>query len=352
MTAGVPRFQELLNATKKPRIVNHQIYFTQGNKTIENIRDTVGHDIVGLSFKELAIHTQVNLNKQAEPWYEPYKILYTDSWTEYKHCISFKINKAKLFEFKLTMSDIADYIHSQYDDLCCVFSPPQFCQFDIWVDTENIELPLDRILYIDSNNAIEIYLEECVQPALEDLNLCGIQGINEVFYTQESDTKEWFIETNGINSRSIATQYINYKNLLALDNVDYTRTISNNVWDIYEVLGIEAARTFLIQEFMTIMDGINTCHATLLVDRMTHGGSISSITRYTMKKDESGPFGKASFEETMDNFLNAATRGEIEPTEGVSASIICGKKAPMGTGILDLALNLTALPPPLEEEED
>ena len=29
MTAGVPRFQELLNATKKPNIVNHKIYFTQ-----------------------------------------------------------------------------------------------------------------------------------------------------------------------------------------------------------------------------------------------------------------------------------------------------------------------------------
>ena len=351
MTAGVPRFQELLNATKKPRIVNHQIYFNNGNNTIEDIRETVGHNIVGLSFKELALETHVNLNKTPEPWYESYKILYTDAWTEYKNCITFKLNKAKLFEFKLSMADIAEYIHSQYDDLCCVFSPPQFCQFDIWVDTENIELPVDRILYIDSENAIEIYIEECVQPALEELILCGIQGIHEIFYTEDPKIKEWFLETNGINSRMINTQYINYKTLLALKQVDYTRTISNNVWDIYEVLGVEAARTFLIQEFMSIMEGINSCHATLLVDRMTHGGSVASITRYTMKKDESGPFGKASFEETMDNFLNAAARGEIEPTQGVSASIICGKKAGVGTGIMDLEVDLDALPPPLEEEE-
>ena len=117
---------------------------------------------------------------------------------------------------------------------------------------------------------------------------------------------EWFIDTNGINSRTINSQYINYKKLLACSIVDYTRTISNNVWDIYDVLGIEAVRTFLIEEFMSIMEGINMCHAELLVDRMTHGGTISSITRYTMKKDESGPFGRASFEETMENFLNAA----------------------------------------------
>ena len=84
----------------------------------------------------------------------------------------------------------------------------------------------------------------------------------------------------------------------------------------------------------------------LLVDRMTHGGSISSITRYTMKKDESGPFGRASFEETMDNFLNAAAQGEIEPTKGVSASIICGKRASIGTGMIDLCIDLKRLPKP------
>ena len=96
-------------------------------------------------------------------------------------------------------------------------------------------------------------------------------------------------------------------------------------------------------EFMNIMEGINVCHAVLLVERMTFAGSISSITRYTMKKDENGPFGKASFEETMDNFLNAAAKGEIEPTESVSASIVCGKRACIGTGLSNLKINLDLL---------
>ena len=163
------------------------------------------------------------------------------------------------------------------------------------------------------------------------------------------ENNEWLIETNGINSRTISTQYNNYKKLLAIDIIDATRTISNNVWDIYEVLGIEAAREFLIQEFMSIMEGINSCHACLLVDRMTFNGNIASITRYTMKKDDSGPFGKASFEETMDNFLNAAVKGEVEPTEGVSASIICGKRANIGTGLIDVKLDLSLLPSCMEE---
>ena len=100
----------------------------------------------------------------------------------------------------------------------------------------------------------------------------------------------------------------------------------------------------LIEEFMSIMEGINTCHAMILVDRMTHNGTISSITRYTMKKEESGPMGKASFEETMDNFLNAAAEGDKEPTEGVSASIICGKRASIGTGMIKMSIDIEKLP--------
>ena len=342
MTSGVPRFQELINATKKPRIVNHKIYFNRGNDSIEELRKTVGHDVVGLSFKDIALSIDICLNKEDESWYELYKMLYSDEFSKHSNCVSIKLDMDKLFNYRLGMEDIAQYIEAEYDDLHCVFSSPSVGQFDIFVDVDSMELPEERICFVDSDNAVEIYLEECVQPALESMNVCGIQGITEIFYSQ--DKADWFCETNGVNSRGISTQYINFKNLLALPQVDSDKTVSNNVWDIYEVLGIEAAREFLIDEFMDIMDGINQCHACLLVDRMTHCGSISSITRYTMKKDESGPFGRASFEETMDNFLNAAAQGEIEPTKGVSASIICGKRASIGTGMIDLCIDLERLP--------
>lgn len=342
MTQGVPRFQELINATKKPRIVNNKIYFTGSTKTIEKARTNAGSSIVGISFMDISNSIDVKLNKLAEKWYEPYKLLYNDKFGNYSHCISIKLNKQKLFDFNIELKYISDLIHSHYDDLFCVFSPTTEAQFDIFVDTSNIELPEERISFINESNIEEIYLEECVQPIIEKINLCGIEGITEIFFTEENN--EWIVETNGINSRTITSQYVNFKNLLALDNVDETKTISNNVWDIYEVLGIEAAREFLIQEFMSIMEGINPCHASLLVDRMTYGGNIASITRYTMKKDESGPFGKASFEETMDNFMNAASKGEIEPTEGVSASIICGKRAKIGTGMCNVNLDISKLP--------
>ena len=341
MTSGVPRFQELINATKKPKIVNHKIFMKNKVKNLEELREVVGHNIVGITLKEITTEIDVCVEKKEEDWYKMFKLVYGNKSEDYESCLKIKFNIDKLYRYKITLNDIADRIEKKYEDLCCVFSPLHLAQIDVYIKTEEIDLD-ENILFINQENKIQIYIEECVKETLEKLNLFGIKGIGEIFFIENDN--EWIVETNGINSRTISSQYKNFKNLLALDIVDELKTISNNVWDIYEVLGVEAARQFLIDEFMSIMEGINSCHASLLVDRMTYGGSISSITRYTMKKEDIGPFGKASFEETMDNFINAASRGEIEPTKGVSASIICGKRARVGTGMCGLQIDLNRIP--------
>ena len=340
MTVGVPRFQELINATKKPKNINHKIYFKDRMNSLKEIRSVAENKIVGINLSMISLSCDICCNKETEPWYNVCEILYGYSRGNLRDCISYKMDMTKLFEYKLSLNKVASVINSQYDDLICIFSPPQFGQIDIYVNTESIKLPEDRIAFLNKSNAVNIYLEECICPLLESINICGVEGITEIFYGQENG--EWIVESNGINSRSITPQYINFKYLMKIPEIDTIRTISNNVWDIYEVLGVEAAREFLIDEFMVIM-GINSSHVELLVDRMTYNGSIASITRYTMKNTDSGPFGKASFEETMDNFLNAAAQGEIEPTSGVSAAIICGKRSRIGTGMIDLMVNLDML---------
>lgn len=340
MTTGVPRFQELINATKNPRMVNHKIYFNEGRDSIENLRNVIGHTITGLSLKDISTSITVGYNKEPEEWYELYKLFYDDEFTRFNNCIIVKLNMNKLFENKLTLEKIASVIRTEFSDLYCVFSPCQIGEIHIFVDTSDITLPEDRVMFINRENAIEIYLEECVITTLSEIHICGIQSIEEIFYSQDDKTKEWFIETNAIPNKNKLNAY---KKLLSLDNIDFTRTMSNNIWDIYEVLGIEAVKEFLIEEFTNIMEGINTCHTKLLVDRMLHGGCIASITRYTLKKDECGPMGKASFEESLDNFLNAGASGIIEPTEGVSSAIICGKRANIGTGMVELKADFNKL---------
>jgi DNA-directed RNA polymerase beta' subunit len=342
MTSGVPRFQELINATKKPKIVNNKIYLKDGWKnSLEEAKEIAGSNIACIYLKDLILSFTIDKDPEEEEWYEIFDTLYNTKYKNHRFCIKLKLNLEKMFNFKLTIRKIATNIEKTYPDVFCVFSPLYVGELHIYPDVSNITIDNNPILFITNDNKEIIYIEECVIPSIENICVAGIEGISEIFYAKEKD--EWIIETNGINSRSISLTFINYKKLLALPFINFSKTLSNNVWDILAVLGIEAARNALIEEFMNIMEGINECHAILLVERMTFAGSISSITRYTMKKDENGPFGKASFEETMDNFLNAAAKGEIEPTESVSASIVCGKRAGIGTGLSNLKINIDLL---------
>ena len=331
VTVGVPRFQELLNATKTPKMINCKIFLKEGSSSIQELRETVGHNLVCLTLKDLAEEITVCIDKKEEGWYDTFKILYNDNFSKHNHCISVKLKSELLFKYKINMIDISRVIESQYDDIFCVFSDLDNNQLDIFIDTTDIKFSEDKLLFVTEENANEIYLEECVQPILEKLIIFGVSGIKNIYYTNENG--EWYVETDGSN----------FQELLGHPIVKMEKLHSNNVWDIFENLGIEAAREFLIQEFLSIMEGINICHVKLLVEKMTYSGTISSISRYTLRKDESGPFARSSFEESQENFLKSALSGDIEKIKGVSASIICGKRPLCGTGFMDLKIDIKQL---------
>jgi DNA-directed RNA polymerase beta' subunit len=282
---GVPRFLELLNSTRTPKMVNCKIFFPKGNSSIQELRETVGHNLVCLTMKDLADDIEICLDKEYEPWYEPFKVLYNNKFEEHDHCLSIKLNQKILFKYRIQISDIANRIESEYDDLCCVFSPQQTAKLDIFIDMSRIKFTDKQLLFVNDDNMNEIYIEEVVLPILEKMVVFGIPGIQSIYYTKDKDDT-WFIETDGSN----------FKMLLGHSIIDYPRLQSNNVWDIYENLGIEAAREFLILEFEILMEGINMSHVKLLVEKMTYSGTITSITRYTNRKGGS-VLSRASFEE-------------------------------------------------------
>lgn len=341
MTEGVPRFQELLNATRNQKRVNHKIFFNKGNSDVKSLRATVGSSIAGLTLGDLTLKTKIFKDKADERWYEPFQILNGHCIFELKSCVRVWLNTKKLFEFKITEQNVSEKIESAYDDIFCIVNPMECGVIDIFVNTNNVVELLDdkNIAFVNPENAIEVYLEDVVEPNMEKVEICGIQSVDEIFYVKENG--EWILETNATNSDPLKCN--NLRTIMSLPHVDQDKTTSNNIWEIYETLGIAATKEFLVEEFMNIMDGINECHARLLVDRMTFNGGIASISRYTLKNDECGPMGKASFEESLDNFLNAAAEGEVEPTRGISASIICGKRSHTGTGIMGLKMDLSAL---------
>lgn len=87
-------------------------------------------------------------------------------------------------------------------------------------------------------------------------------------------------------------------------DVDYTRTISNHIIEVIDVLGIEAARGALLKEIRGVIefDGsyVNYRHLAALCDSMTARGHFMAITRHGINRNENGPLAQCSFEETVD----------------------------------------------------
>ena len=150
-------------------------------------------------------------------------------------------------------------------------------------------------------------------------------------YTQQP---VWVLDTVGTNLLAV----------LGLDYIDKTRTVSNDIVEVYHTLGIEAARQTIYNELVEVIefDGtyINAHHYSLLCDRMTYSSQMISVSRSGLHNDDIGPIAKASFEETPKMFLNAARFGEIDNMRGVSANVMCGQEGYYGTSSFHVMLDM------------
>ena len=144
----------------------------------------------------------------------------------------------------------------------------------------------------------------------------------------------WVLDTIGTNMMDV----------LALDYIDSKRTFSNDIIEIFEIFGIEAARQTIYNELAEVIefDGtyINYHHLSLLCDRMTFSNKMISISRHGINNDNIGPVGKASFEETPEMFLKAARHAELDTMRGVSANVMVGQEGLYGTSAFQVILDM------------
>ena len=159
-------------------------------------------------------------------------------------------------------------------------------------------------------------------------------------------TLEWILDTDGTNLIDI----------LGYSMVDATRTISNDINEIYQIFGIEAARECLLNEINDVLnDGgtsVNYRHIALLVDTMTSKGYMLSIDRHGINRSDIGPLAKCSFEETSDMLIKAGLFSEYDKVNGVSANIMMGQIPPCGTGDSQLIMDYSMLKDIEESEEE
>jgi DNA-directed RNA polymerase beta' subunit len=113
---------------------------------------------------------------------------------------------------------------------------------------------------------------------------------------------------------------------------------------VYDVLGIEAARQIIYNEFVEVMEFsdvyINYHHLSLLCDRMTMTQNMVPIFRSGILNDDIGPIAKATFEVHTEVFLNAARHADFDSMRGVSANVMCGQYGYYGTNSFNVVLDM------------
>lgn len=339
VVTGVPRFLEILNTSKDPK--NPQTFFSlKKEKSFQSIKSVVENKLKCIKFKELIQSKKIHLHYQNHFWYDCFFHCFPSKEIP-KECIDicFKMDLDTLFRNKICFLQLKKIIEKEFEDIIVIFSPLYIGQINLILDYQEViqSIP-EHDAYIDENieSFFHMFYEDVLQQKLEELTISGVPKI-----------KDYYIIKSNENNYSVSTTGSNLKELLKLDFIDHKTLKSNDLWDIFNIIGIEGVRKFLIEELTSIVssDGgfINQCHITLLVDTMTHTGNIVSISRYGIKKDKGSVLARSSFEESLDHFVKAGLFSEKENVSSVSASIMCGKHCTIGTGLPKIIPNLSKI---------
>jgi len=164
-----------------------------------------------------------------------------------------------------------------------------------------------------------------------DVVVSGITRIDRAIIGRDGD--EFVIYTEGSN----------LKDIFALDYIDRVKTTTNDIIEISDELGIEAARNAIILEASSTLSeqGLNVDirHIMLVADVMTSEGGVWAIGRHGVSGTKESVLARAAFEITTNHLLQAALTGEDDPLNGVSENIIIGQPVTIGTGAIDLVYN-------------
>ncbi|MDD4161301.1 MAG: DNA-directed RNA polymerase subunit A'' [Methanothrix sp.] len=163
---------------------------------------------------------------------------------------------------------------------------------------------------------------------IKRLSLKGVEGIKRVVIRKEGD--EYILYTEGSS----------LKKVMQFDGVDPTRIKTNNINEIGEVLGIEAARNAIINEATDTLReqglSVDVRHIMLVADIMTVDGELKQIGRHGVSGEKASVLARAAFEVTVNHILDAAIRGDVDDLKGVTENVIVGQPIQLGTGDVTL----------------
>ena len=294
VTLGLPRLIEIVDARKEIATPTMDIYFDEERRDDEEFVRTLANKIGKSTINDIL--SDFNLN---------YGTMEVEATLDSK----------KIEEKRLDRDEINATVEKAFKKAV--------------INNDKITIPSGKTDKPD--NRFEIRELRLLADKVRDLQISGIKGIGKVIIRK--DDKEWIIHTEGSN----------LKEILDMDGIDHVRTTTNNIHEIGEVLGIEAARQSIINEAQNTLSeqglSVDVRHIMLVADIMTSEGVVKSIGRHGISGEKSSVLARAAFEETGKHLLRASIRGEVDDLTGIIENIIIGQPIPLGTGSVGVKMD-------------
>lgn len=365
VTQGVPRLKEILTVTKNPKTATLTAYLEPEFNTkkeatmirnileITTLRDITSatsiyydpnvhnhgtmleEDMAMLQYLDALQQTLASATTEKEP-----DDTHPNHWV-----IRIELDREQMYSRELRVGDIYKAmkdLHSEDIEVQCTDD-----------NASNLVIRVRISKYSDSMEQMDDYylLKMLETNLLDNVVLRGVPLVNNIV-VDELVVGSTYTETNGKYTYEEEKQFVLYcegrkegTNLLEVliqPAVDATRTLSDHITEVHEVLGIEATRELILREIYKVIKESSSeppsrRHMMLLADTMTSlGSTLISIDRNGIKRSDIGPLARCSFEESDKQLYQAAIFGEYDDVNGVSANIMLGQVASCGTGMVKI----------------
>ena len=303
VTQGLPRIIEIVDARKVPNTPTMKIYLKEGIKaTAEDAQKLAASLEVTTTVNIATIETDVAQRR-----------------------LVLHLNKANMSQKNMTGAEIREKL-TRATRLHVIANKEKNPTMLTLIPNVHSAEDLDTLAENPPSYTMLLQLEEKIR----DLRLKGIPGVERANVQFNDKTGEHYLATIGSNLARINE----------IEAIDRSRTYTNNIIEIYDQLGIEAARQAIVDELKETLDGarleVDDRHLLIVADVMTSEGEVRAIGRHGVSGTKHSILARAAFEVTVNHLLKAGIIGERDHLTGVAENIIVGQPIALGTGSVEL----------------
>lgn len=349
-TDFIKRMKEILGAMPTSKMANPTMIifpkqeYSDNKEKIQNIanhiemmilnRFVVNYQVFFEEYKQIIHPDYINEIKLIESFekHNPNLEIPTDL---IKWCIRLELDKETIIEKDMKLETILLKLKQVYPYLFIVNTVQNSDTIIIRIYISNSQF---KKLSVIDLSTIEKFINELLNTTIRgttDINSTIVNDkiIQSVINEDGSISKKnnFVIETDGTNMSEI------FEN----EYIDPYKTQSDSIFEIYELLGVEAAREKIIIELKNMMDSASAKHYLVYADEMTYTGEVTSIEKSGLAIRESDNILlNMAFSHPLKSLESASIDNESSMIDScLSSSLMVGKMPNYGSNYNTVCIN-------------